>query len=184
LNEPHDETIIADPRGQLSPSQVIEKRLAKRGIFGIINFGSRLAGRGPFSRGANSRPEYADHKAPRAASVARQLGLARRRTAPNGRWPARRLIIRPGGRPACGRGWICWPRVRGCKEENVLVLTRKAGERIVIGPSKKNTTVTIVRMKQGGERVVVGVDADPATTVHREEVAERIAAEAARSEVA
>lgn len=51
----------------------------------------------------------------------------------------------------------------------MLVLTRKAGEGIVIGDDIK---ITIVELKGGGVRI--GIDAPRETKVHRQEVFERI----------
>lgn len=54
----------------------------------------------------------------------------------------------------------------------MLVLTRKAGEGIVIGDDIR---VTVVELKGGGVRL--GIDAPRTTKVHRLEVYERIIAE-------
>jgi carbon storage regulator len=54
----------------------------------------------------------------------------------------------------------------------MLVLTRKAGERIVIG---ENIVVTIVESR--GDRVRIGIEAPQHVPVHREEVARRIEVE-------
>jgi carbon storage regulator len=51
----------------------------------------------------------------------------------------------------------------------MLVLTRKAGEGIVIGD---DIQVTVVELKGGGVRI--GIDAPRSTKVHRLEVFERI----------
>ncbi len=51
----------------------------------------------------------------------------------------------------------------------MLVLTRKAGEGIVIGDDIR---ITIVELKGGGARI--GIDAPRSTKVHRLEVYERI----------
>lgn len=51
----------------------------------------------------------------------------------------------------------------------MLVLTRKAGEGIIIGDDIK---ITIVELKGGGVRV--GIDAPREMKVHRQEVFERI----------
>lgn len=54
----------------------------------------------------------------------------------------------------------------------MLVLTRKPGERIHIGP---DVIVTIVRVQ--GDKVRVGIEAPGSIEVHREEVLEQIQAE-------
>lgn len=51
----------------------------------------------------------------------------------------------------------------------MLALTRKLGERIIIGG---NIVVQIVDIK--GDKVRLGIEAPREITVHREEVAERI----------
>ncbi|MBM9513157.1 carbon storage regulator CsrA [Desulfobulbus marinus] len=51
----------------------------------------------------------------------------------------------------------------------MLVLTRKAGEGIVIGD---NITVKIIEMKSGGVRI--GIDAPRETKIYRQEVYDRI----------
>lgn len=51
----------------------------------------------------------------------------------------------------------------------MLVLTRKVGEKIVIGDDIK-----IMVMEIKGKQVRIGIDAPSDTTVHREEVYERI----------
>ena len=51
----------------------------------------------------------------------------------------------------------------------MLVLTRKAGEGIIIGD---NITVKIIEMKSGGIRV--GIDAPRETKIYRQEVYDRI----------
>ena len=51
----------------------------------------------------------------------------------------------------------------------MLVLSRKLGERIVIGDG---VVVTVVEMR--GDRVRLGVSAPPTTPIHREEVWFRI----------
>ncbi len=52
----------------------------------------------------------------------------------------------------------------------MLVLSRKRGEKIVIG---NGVTVTVLEV-QGG-RVKLGIDAAPEVSIHREEVHSRIA---------
>ncbi|MEY4760652.1 MAG: carbon storage regulator CsrA [Pseudomonadota bacterium] len=54
----------------------------------------------------------------------------------------------------------------------MLILTRRVGEAIVIGD---DVTVTVLGVK--GNQVRIGVNAPASTTVHREEIAERIRAE-------
>ncbi len=56
----------------------------------------------------------------------------------------------------------------------MLVLSRKAGERILIGP---DIEITIVRLQ--GNTVRIGVEAPPEMAVVREELKGRIEAEAA-----
>ena len=51
----------------------------------------------------------------------------------------------------------------------MLVLTRKAGEGIIIGD---NIKITIVELKSGGVRI--GIDAPRDIKVHRQEVFDRI----------
>ena len=52
----------------------------------------------------------------------------------------------------------------------MLVLSRKIGERIVL----PETDVSIVLLAVSGRRVRLGIEAPPGTTVHREEVWQRI----------
>lgn len=56
----------------------------------------------------------------------------------------------------------------------MLILTRRVGEAIVIG---EDVSVTVLGVK--GNQVRIGVAAPLTTPVHREEIAERIAAEKA-----
>jgi len=56
----------------------------------------------------------------------------------------------------------------------MLILTRRTGETITIGPDVR---VTVLGVK--GNQVRIGVDAPRKIDVHREEVAERIAHERA-----
>ena len=53
-----------------------------------------------------------------------------------------------------------------------LLLSRRQGEAIVIGPS---TLPTIVRIERATSQVRLSVQADENTTVHRQEVANAIA---------
>ena len=53
----------------------------------------------------------------------------------------------------------------------MLVLSRKVGERVLIGDK---IAVTIVRIGQGGVRI--GIEAPPETPVVREELAESVGA--------
>jgi carbon storage regulator len=55
---------------------------------------------------------------------------------------------------------------------NVLVLTRKKHERIVIGP---NVVVTVVEVR--GDKVQLGITAPKGVSVHRQEVADKITEE-------
>ncbi len=54
----------------------------------------------------------------------------------------------------------------------MLVLSRKTGERVIIGP---NIIVTVLEVR--GERVKLGFKAPAETPIHREEVAQEIHAE-------
>jgi len=58
------------------------------------------------------------------------------------------------------------------QERTMLVLTRKAGEGIVIGD---NITIKIIEVKGGGIRI--GIDAPKDQKIYRQEVYERISAE-------
>jgi len=60
----------------------------------------------------------------------------------------------------------------------MLVLTRKVGEKILIGDT---IVLTVVRIH--GDKVRLGIDAPPEVPVHREEVRRRAAEAAARAEV-
>ncbi len=57
----------------------------------------------------------------------------------------------------------------------MLILTRRVGEAIVIG---EEVTVTVLGVK--GNQVRVGVNAPKTTSVHREEIRDRIALEQTR----
>ena len=54
----------------------------------------------------------------------------------------------------------------------MLILTRRTGETIVIGP---DVTVTVLGIK--GNQVRIGINAPKSVGIHREEIAERIANE-------
>ena len=58
---------------------------------------------------------------------------------------------------------------RGSEFKDVLVLSRKVGERILIGDKVQ---VTVVRIAHGGVRI--GVEAPPEMAVVREELAEEL----------
>ena len=60
------------------------------------------------------------------------------------------------------------------EERKMLVLSRKLGERIVVGDQ-----VTIVVLAISGERIKLGFEAPPEVPIHRFEVHHRIAAEPA-----
>ena len=53
----------------------------------------------------------------------------------------------------------------------MLVLTRREGESIVIG---EKIIVTVVKIKDGGKGVRIGIDAPQDVSVYRPEVLERI----------
>lgn len=59
----------------------------------------------------------------------------------------------------------------------MLVLSRKAGEKIVISDT---ITITIVEVR--GDKVRIGIDAPPEVIVHRQEVWDAIKAEGSDSE--
>ena len=56
----------------------------------------------------------------------------------------------------------------------MLILTRKVGETMVIGDA-----ITVKLLDVKGKQVRLGIEAPADVTVHREEVAQRIAASAA-----
>jgi carbon storage regulator len=51
----------------------------------------------------------------------------------------------------------------------MLILTRRVGEKLVIG---ENVTITVLGVK--GNQIRVGIDAPPEVQVHREEIFRRI----------
>lgn len=55
----------------------------------------------------------------------------------------------------------------------MLSLTRKVGEKIIIGD--RDVTVKVIAVK--GNQVILQFDADPKITIHREEVYNRIQAD-------
>lgn len=57
----------------------------------------------------------------------------------------------------------------------MLVLTRKVGERIHVGDS---VVITVVRIQ--ADKIRIGIEAPPEVPIHREEVARRLHADAAR----
>ena len=59
----------------------------------------------------------------------------------------------------------------------MLILTRRVGEKLVIG---ENVTVTVLGVK--GNQIRIGIDAPPEVQVHREEIFKRILQERAEAE--
>jgi carbon storage regulator len=55
----------------------------------------------------------------------------------------------------------------------VLVLSRRIGESIVVGPSAENVTITVLEVR--GDVVRIGIDAPRSVRVHRAELLEQLA---------
>ena len=65
--------------------------------------------------------------------------------------------------------WLSFREEETKEGKSVLVLTRKVGEGIAIGDDVK-----IVIMQIKGKQVRIGIQADPSTAVHREEIYQKI----------
>lgn len=62
----------------------------------------------------------------------------------------------------------------------MLILSRRLGETIVINPGLPDE-IRVTVMAIHGDKVRLGVQAAPEVTIHREEVAEKIAREGGRA---
>lgn len=65
--------------------------------------------------------------------------------------------------------WIEPPLVLLHKESQVLVLSRKVGEKVMIGDN-----IVLVIKKITGKRVTMGIEAPRETSVHRNEVYDKV----------
>lgn len=62
----------------------------------------------------------------------------------------------------------------------MLVLTRRVGEKILIGD---DVVITVLKVKQGSNAISIGIDAPKTCKVNREEVAQRDKAKQATGEI-